>query len=254
MFVFKEEFKVFDENYKPYGIFIESSSSHWHKGARIADKGYAISCCGNRYFLDVGKVKEFEATLNYGFSVLHDTASVSVVFAYDTDKHCGYELRLKWLLSCTLNVELMKIEDEWVDVIAVKTLEGVAFPKKNEEYTLKFIAKGNGIIVDFGDYSFDFDVILKEGVVGFSRMEYVGELYLYYAQIQFDKDISKQSSIKVEVPMYNGGTMPLTMEYQTFSCENKQYLRVTLDGGPQYRKNYKTYPLNTDQYVAERFL
>lgn len=255
MFTFKEEFKVFDENYKPYGIFIESSSAHWHKGSRIADRGYAISCCGNRYFLDVGKVKEFEVELDYGFSVLSDVAAVSVVFGYNPDRHCGYELMAEWRKDGEiLNVKLIKIVDERNTEVEVQTIKGVPFPQPNEDYKIKFCAKNDKVVIDLGNaVNFSFSVKLNYGNVGFSRPEFVGEVFFYRAEINVDLNVEEEPSVKVEVPMYNGGTMPLTMEYRQLRCGEKKFLKVVLDGGPQYRKNYKTYPLATDQYVAESF-
>lgn len=254
MFIFEEKFNVFDDNYKPYGIFIESSSAHWHKGARIAEKGYAISCCGNRYFFDVGKVKEFETSLRYGFSVLKDTASISVVFGYNPDKHCGYEFRVEWLNEDELCVvKLLEIVDEKTIEITSEEVKGVVFPKPNKEYTIKLTAKENTVSVKLSEgQNFTYILPLKIGNVGFSRKEFIGEVFFYSAEIKYDYEVVEQSSVKVEVPTYNGGTMPLTVEYQPFTCGEKQFLKVTLDGGPQYRKNYKTYPLNTDQYGAEK--
>ena len=51
MFSFEENFKLYDQDYIPYGIDIEACNHLWHKHIRPVPDGMAIAACGNKYFL-----------------------------------------------------------------------------------------------------------------------------------------------------------------------------------------------------------
>ena len=96
MYHFCENFKIYDENYKPYGIRIQSSSTLWHKHARCGADGYSVACTGNKYFFETPELKNFNSNVKFKFGPLHNYAAVSFFLGYSISDFSGYELRIEW--------------------------------------------------------------------------------------------------------------------------------------------------------------
>ena len=144
MFSFVENFDLYDENYKPYGVFIRSSSNYWHHHARCEGKGYVVSCTGNKYFLHTPKLSDFKSSLRFKFGALNKYAAISFFFGYDIELFCGYELRAEWKEpSRELSFRLFEIIDEREPrEICQKTVNGVEFPHSDNEYTFSAVLEG----------------------------------------------------------------------------------------------------------------
>lgn len=259
MFTFEEKFLCWDSHYKPYGIRIEASSRLWHKHARASEAGYTVFCPGNKYLLEMPQTGDFSMELTYLFEVLNDYAGVSAFFGYDPDRHCGYELRAEWhKAASTLVCTLLEITDERYTPVAECVAEGVAFPAAGTEYTLSLSMHGGKLTVTAsGGGSAAFVLPARRGMLGFSRPVFVGSVTFRSVRAETG-DVTEETldQVKVTVPLVNGGTMPLTVDYRLFTAGGKSYLTATLDGGPQYRSDetYHPYPVNRQgQYVVERW-
>ena len=261
MFNFCENFKLYDENYKPYGVRIQSSSTLWHKHARCGADGYSVACTGNKYFFETPELKSFEATVNFKFGALHNYAAVSFYFGYSFEKFSGHELRIEWHKDRReLSYKILRIDEERLPVeVQSDTKNNIEFAQSDKEYVLKVAYGENKLVCEINGYdAAEFDIDIEAGLVGVSRPHFIGSVTFTYAEISSDLPDEKPIAppVKVEIPLTNGGTMPLTMEYKLFEVDGKPYLTATLDGGPQYRtiENYDPFPCNKrGQYVVERW-
>lgn len=261
MFCFCEKFKLYDENYKPYGVRIQSSSTLWHKHALCGADGYSVACTGNKYFFETPELKSFEATVSFKFGALHNYAAVSFFFGYSFENFSGHELRIEWQKDRReLLYKTLRISEERLPVeVQSSTKNNVEFAESGKEYVLKAVYRENKLVCEINGYdAAEFDIDAEAGLVGVSRPHFIGSVTFTYAEVSSNLPDEKPiaSPVKVEIPLTNGGTMPLTMEYKLFEVNGKPYLTATLDGGPQYRtsENYDPFPCNKrGQYVVERW-
>ncbi len=258
MYTFEEKFTCWDNDYKPYGIRIESCSNLWHKHARAAENGYTVYCTGNKYLLNMPETRDFSLNLNYLFEVLNRYAGISAFFGYNEGLHSGYELRAEWKKQDnTALFTLFKIKDERYTKINSVALENVEFPQAKTEYSFSLSMKNNLLTAVSGDASVTFELSSEKGSIGFSRPNFVGSVRFCSVFAECDEVKTEDiKNINVTIPTVNGGTMPLEVEYKLFTANGKPYVTATLDGGPQYRdqKNYCPYPVNREgQYVVERW-
>ena len=256
MFTYFEDFKRFDENYKPYGIFIEACSSLWHNHALPVADGYSIACTGNRYFLITPKTGAFKADFSYRFGVLHKYAGVSFFFGYSPETHDGFELRAEWKKEeNTLSVRLIEIASEARIDRETKTVTA-AFPESYAPLVAAMSYGDGKLTLELGSAgAFAFDVATKAGYVGFSRPNFVGEVTFSKAVITLEEQMQAlRTPVKVEIPTVNGGIMPLNVTYELFAVGEQHYLKATLDGGPQDLEHFDKYPCNKrGQYCVERW-
>ncbi len=258
MFIFNESFKLYDENYKPYGIEIEACNHLWHKHIRPVEQGMAIAACGNKYFLKVPTVKEYSVDYEFSFNYITDFAGATLYSGYERVGHSGYELILKWKkIDKTFEVTLRTLTDDRTECEITKSVPTDFFPAVGELCRAKLTADKSGLTVKSEHAeAIKFEVSVRSGATGFGRPNFIGEII--YQSARFSADLETKTinpPVKVEVPMLEGGTMPLTMEYELYECGEKRYLKATLDGGPQYRENYPYYdPHGTrSQYVVEQW-
>lgn len=263
MFVFEEKFLCFDENYKPYGIEIESSSNLWHKHAHPTEKGYTVYCTGNKYLLNTPESENFELELTYKFETLNNYAGISVFFGYNRNLHSGYELRAEWMLdSETTCFTVFAIREGLHSEIEKIVLQNIPFPFADVTYTVK-VGMNEGKLSAHLSTGEEVSFLLKKeekqpepfGLLGFSRPDFVGNVHFFSAVAKLpDAEEKEINNLTVQIPTVNGGTMPLRVSYRHFTVNEKSYMTATLDGGPQYRdiENYCPYPCNRiGQYVVE---
>lgn len=258
MFTLTENFRLYDENSKPYGIRIQSSSNLWHKHAFASSEGYRVASGGNKYFLDTPKTDTFESRFVFSFGALDMYAGVSVYFGYDPETFSGFELRAEWQKNNkTLAFRIFEIINEQESEIAASIVEQIDFPSSECEYIIEVNRKEDNIFSKIGDCEVNFqNICSEEGYVGFSRPFFSTPVIFKEATVTVNCETKELNEFKVEIPLVNGGTMPLTMEYTFFEVDGKKYLKSTLDGGPQYRSDetYKPYPCNRrGQYQVERW-
>ena len=261
MYLFCENFKLYDENYKPYGVRIQSSSTLWHKHAMCGADGYSVACTGNKYFFETPELKSFKSTVKFKFGALHNYASVSFFLGYSFADFCGYELRIEWKKDRReLLYRVLRIHEERIPTeVESRTETDVAFAEIGKEYVLNVSYEGKKLVCDIEGYNAaEFDMDIRSGFVGVSRPHFIGTVLFTSATVSSDSIEEKliAPTVKVEIPLANGGTMPLTMEYKLFEVDGKPYLTATLDGGPQYRtvENYNPFPCNRrGQYVVEQW-
>lgn len=258
MYTFEEKFTCWDNDYKPYGIRIESCSDLWHKHARATENGYIVYCTGNKYLLDMPETESFNLSLDYSFNVLDVYAGISAFFGYNEVCHSGYELRAEWKKpERTLHLTVFEIKEERYAVVASAVLENVEFPIVKKIYTLSLHMKNGCLSIDASGTTAHFELLAQSGMLGFSRPKFVGNVTFHSVFAQCDEvELSVRKTVNVTIPTVNGGTMPLEVEYKLFTANGKSYVTATLDGGPQYRdeKNYCPYPVNRKgQYSVERW-
>lgn len=259
MFVFEEKFSCWDDAYKPYGIRVEASSNLWHKHARATTDGYTVYCTGNKYLLEMPETETFSLDLTYQYEALNSYVGISVYFGYDPEYHTGYELRMEWYKhNRTMVSTVYEIDRERYTRTASVTTEQVDFPGSGTEYTLSVcLADDLLTAVSNGGAPVSFSVSPRCGMLGFSRPDFIGNIRFRSVCARTEALSAEQgSSTSVTIPMVNGGTMPLRVEYRQFTVSGKPYLTATLDGGPQYRSDetYHPYPVNRKgQYVVERW-
>ena len=261
MYHFCENFKLYDENYKPYGVRIQSSSTLWHKHARCGAEGYSVACTGNKYFFETPELKHFNSNVKFKFGPLHNYAAVSFFLGYSISDFSGYELRIEWKKDRReLAYKILRIDEERKPIdIDSRTKTDVEFAENGKEYSLDVSYKENRLVCEMEGYgAAEFDIDIRSGLIGFSRPHFIGAVIFTYATVSSDTVVEKPIAppVKVDIPLTNGGTMPLTVEYKLFEADGKPYLTATLDGGPHYRtkENYDPFPCNKKgQYVVEQW-
>ncbi|MBQ5747151.1 MAG: hypothetical protein IIV81_04330, partial [Clostridia bacterium] len=258
MFEFIESFELFDENYMPYGIEIEACNHLWHKHIRPVEKGMAIAACGNKYFLRVPKAAEYVAEYEFSFNYVTDFAGITLYSGYERVGHSGYELVARWLKNeKTLEVTLRILTDDRTESEITKKASTEFFPDAGKVCNLRLTSGQDGIIIKTEHTApIEFNIPLKSGAVGFGRPNFIGEII--YHRASFSANFEKKPlnpPVKVDIPMLEGGTMPLTMEYELYEWGDRRYLKATLDGGPSYRENYPYYAPHERraQYVVEQW-
>jgi hypothetical protein len=256
MFTFVEDFKRYDEKYKPYGIDIEAATHLWHSHIRPEKDGMAIAAPGNKYFLKVPSVKEYSAEFEFSFDYITDFAGAIIYFGFDRATSSGYELSVKWNKNdSAVTLTLVRLVSDGVAESKSETVPCSFFPSKGITASVKLALKGDtATVLASGCPEVKFSSIDSQGAVGFSRPDFIGEII--YKRVCFTADADERSlrpPVKVEIPLLEGGTMPLTVKYELFEVLGERYLRATLDGGPKDRPNYEYYdPEGTrGQYVVE---
>ena len=259
MYRFKETFSCYDENYKPYGILTESCSQYWHKHAFCGKDGFTIPCTGNKYLLRTPKLCGFESEYTFRFGALAKAAGISLYFGYDPDRHSGYNVSIEWdRKSTSMRVVLYSIIDERYSEVSSIPVKDAEFPTVGDIYWVKLICQTGKAILTLDGYDpFIFNVQYENGYTGFSRPHFIGSVTFTSVNLtaEFEEN-PLRAPTKVQIPLVNGGTMPLSLEYSFADIGGTTFLHVTLDGGPQYRneENYNPYPCNKKgQYVVEKW-
>ncbi len=258
MFVFCEDFKRYDENYKPYGIDIEACSTLWHKHIRADVDGMAIATCGNKYFLKAPSVSTYSAEYEFSFNYISNSAAITLYSGYERVDRSGYEIVLFWNgEEEQLYVTLRTLLEDRTDTEVKRSVKSTFSPMRDKTATVTLTVNEESIsIASTGSDDVIFFAPSKMGEVGFGRPNYIGEVIFRKAKIAADLEIKTVAApVKVEIPLNEGGSMPLTVEYELYECCECRYLKATLDGGPQYRQNYKYYdPEGTrEQYIVEHW-
>ena len=258
MFTYNETFKLYDENYKPYGIDIEACNHLWHKHIRPVKEGMAIAACGNKYFLKTPLTENYRVDYEFSFNYITDFAGATLYAGYERTGHSGYELVLKWKRQEKIfEITLRNLVDDRTESETVKSVPTDFFPDGGKLCRVSLVQSGNRITVRANDAEeISFDVETKVGETGFGRPNFIGEII--YRKAEYSAEVEKKvitPAVKVEIPMEEGGTMPLTMEYELYECSGRRYLRASLDGGPQYRESYPDYDPEgkREQYVVEQW-
>ncbi len=254
-----EDFQLYGEDRTPYGITIQSSSNYWHKHAFPMSDGYCIACRGNRYLLNTPALQDFRLSMDFSLGHVRREGGVDVYFGYDPDSFCGYDVRTVWNeKQRTLSIRLLELLPTSEAELASKVIENVDIPSafRALQFTLERCDDAVTVSLDGETATFD-GIPARKGRVGFSRPRFIGTVTFHRVEISSDLPVlPAQAPVKVEIPLVNGGTMPLTVEYELLTCGGKKYLKATLDGGPQYRskETYDPYPCNSvGQYAVEKW-
>lgn len=258
MFTFNEKFKTYDENYKPYGIEIEACNHLWHKHIRPVADGMAIAACGNKYFLKTPITDTYTLDYEFSFDYITDFAGATFYVGYERVGHSGYEIFLEWSKKeASLELTLRSLVDDRTESDVTKAVPTDFFPSNKAICRVRLSVSPEQITVKAEHAeAISFDVPSRVGEVGFGRPNFIGEII--YHSVTFTSDIPTVEiapTVKVEIPLEEGGTMPLTMQYELYGAGNRRYLTATLDGGPQYRPSYPYYAPHErrSQYVVEQW-
>ena len=244
MFRFTEDFSRYDENYKPYGIEIEAATKLWHNHIRPVDGGMAIAACGNKYFLKTPVLTKFSAEYAFSFDFITDFAGAVFYLGYETVGHSGYELVLHFgQAENKISYILRTLKEDRTAAEIKKSVPSELFPASGEVCTVRLCADENKITVQTNaTEAVTFTAPLLRGCVGFGRPDFVGEIVVRSATIAAEiETVAVSAPVTVEIPMEEGGTMPLSVTYELYDAAECRYLRATLDGGPQYRSSYQYY-------------
>lgn len=256
MFVFTENFKLYDGDYKPYGIDIEAATLLWHDHIRPVEQGMAIAAPGNKYFLKIPPVSRFSANFDFSFNYISESVGISLYVGYDRCTRSGRGITITWHRERSeLDVALTDLLHDRDSGSEIRTVPATGFPLEGEIHRVALSSDGTRLCLTVDDnVDVTFDVELEEGAVGFSRPNFIGEVVYHSASIETDLEpCDLAPPVKVKIPTLEGGTMPLTVEYKLFTAGKQSYLTATLDGGPQYRPDYEYYDpdLTREQYVVE---
>lgn len=256
MFVFTENFKLYDGDYKPYGIDIEAATLLWHDHIRPVEQGMAIAAPGNKYFLKIPPVSRFSANFDFSFNYISESVGISLYVGYNRCTRSGYELAVTWHRErAAIDIALTVLRNDRNSDTEILTVTTDSFPLDGELHRVALSSDGTRLCLTVDDnVDVTFDVELEEGAVGFSRPNFIGEVVYRSASIETDLEpCDLAPPVKVKIPTLEGGTMPLTVEYKLFTAGKQSYLTATLDGGPQYRPDYEYYDpdLTREQYVVE---
>ena len=258
MFNFKESFKLYDEDYIPYGIDIEACNHLWHKHVRPVPDGMAIAACGNKYFLKTPALTALNAEFEFSFNYVTDFAGVIIYLGYERVGHSGYAIYVSWnKKEKTIEYNLKTLEDDRTVSEVKRSVPSDLFPASGIKSKLCISVCGDRIKLRANNSGeTEFTAPVRNGLIGFGRPNFIGEIIYESAAVTADiETIEVALPVKVEIPMLEGGTMPLTVEYALTEAGGERYLTATLDGGPQYRPTYEYYdPEGTrSQYVVEQW-
>jgi len=258
MFRFTENFQLYDENYKPYGIEIEAATHLWHKHIRPVEAGMAIAACGNKYFLRVPTAECYDAEYEFTFDYITDFAGAVLYSGYERVGHSGYEIILNWnKQDSTLAVTVRTlISDRTADEVT-QTVPSEYFPDAGRVCRVRLCVREKEFTVcTEGSEKIRFALPARRGAVGFGRPNFIGEIICRSAVFTSETEcVPRGEAVTVRIPQLQGGTMPLTVTYRRFDAGECSYLEAVLDGGPQYRDQYEYYdPEGTcGQYVEEQW-
>ena len=258
MFKFKENFKLYDENYIPYGVDIEACNHLWHKHIRPVDDGMAIAACGNKYFLKTPRLGAYSAEYEFSFNYVTDFAGAVFYIGYENVGHSGYALYVSWSKKDgRIEYTLRTLVDDRTVSDVIKSTAADFFPDSGIKCKVTLNVSQSEITVKANEAEVvTFDASVKDGVTGFGRPNFIGEIIYHRASLTADiETVITKPRVKVEIPMLEGGTMPLTVAYELYEAGGERYLTATLDGGPQYRPEYEYYDPNgtRSQYVVEQW-
>lgn len=259
MFTFTESFRTYDENYKPYGIDIEAATHLWHKHIRPVERGMAIAACGNKYLLKAPTIQDYRASYKISFDYITDYAGATFYSGYSRIGHSGYEIILGWKKEdMTLSAKLRRLIDDRTECEETLSVPTALFPDRGSEITVDVSVDSEGItLICDGAQPVTFRVPAISGAVGFGRPNFIGEII--YHSVTYSADIEAEEvlpPVTVEIPLKQGGTMPLEITYKLSDVADRRYLTAVLDGGPQYRaEKYKYYAPKERraQYVVEQW-
>ena len=252
-----EDFQLYGEDRTPHGITVQSSSNYWHKHAFPMPGGYCVACRGNRYLLNTPTLGDLRLCMDFSLGHVRREGGVDVYFGYDPDGFCGYDLRAVWNeKQRTLTLRLLELLPTSEVEMAAEVFEDLEIPTPDRALTLSMMRNGENVTVTVDGHTANFTHIpAREGRVGFSRPRFIGTVIFRRVEVSSDLPVlSIRKPVKVEIPTVNGGTMPLTVEYELLACGDRTYLKATLDGGPQYRskETYDPFPCNpVGQYAVE---
>ena len=258
-FLFTEDFSRYGEDYIPYGIEIEAATHLWHKHIRPTEGGMAIAAPGNKYFLKAPESDNYTVSYEVSFAYVTDYAALTLYTGYSRIGHNGYEIVIGWnKTDATLSATLRTLADDRTAGELTKIINTDFFPSDGRLATVT-LGVGEGsidITVNESD-KLSFECEARTGAVGFGRPNFIGEIIYRKARF-FCAEAPEELSppVKVELPLEEGGTMPLTVEFRLTSLKERKYLTVTLDGGPQYRaEKYPYYDPEgrRSQYVVEQW-
>ncbi|MEA4888971.1 MAG: hypothetical protein VB070_05870 [Clostridiaceae bacterium] len=264
MYFFHEDFKIYGDNKQPYGVYIEECSSFYHKHTRRTERGYSLSCSGNKYLWATPPLHNFRETLRFSYQYPTDEAAFTLLFRYDRRRHRGPGLNIGFSDDGTLILRLCVFDGIDRHVAEEKRYSGdlcgghVAYPVNGAAYTAELVLQDNRIGGRINDIDFSF-VLPEEwpdacGEAGMMRSDFIGELILEDVAVQSDDEMDQAailSPVTVEIPLYSGGNMPYVLSWSAERIGGTPFFTFTFDGGVQYREKYHAYPLKTGQYTVE---
>lgn len=244
MLLLQENFALYDEDYIPYGIEIEAASALWHKHVRPVKGGMAIAACGNKYLLKAPRLEACEMDFCFSFDFVTDFAGATLYFGYDKATRSGYALDICWDKKAkTVSYTLKTLCEDQSGAEQTKRTPTDFFPDASKKCRVSLTVDKDGCLVRVGEEEATrFQAPVKGGAIGFGRPNFTGEILCHSVTLSAELERSVlHGPVRVEIPLDEGATMPLNVTYTLFEIRNAHFLTATLDGGPQYREQYKYY-------------
>lgn len=257
MYLFHEDFRIYGDDRQPYGVYVEESSAFYHKHTRITERGYSLSCAGNKYLWKTPPLYNFKKKIRFSYKYPTGDARFTLLFRYDKATRRGFGLSIGFAADETVIFRLCKFEDITCTVIEEKSCPGASYPVDDTSYIADLVLKDNMIIGCVSGALFIFnlpDECNAAGEAGICRNDFLGEIILEDVALESADEIERKimsAPVTAEIPTYSGGMIPYTLTYSAEVIGGVPYLSFTLDGGVQRRYDYPTLPLSPGQYTVE---
>ena len=120
MYLFHEDFRIYGDDRQPYGVYVEESSAFYHKHTRITERGYSLSCAGNKYLWKTPPLYNFKEKIRFSYKYPSGDARFTLIFRYDRATRRGFGLSIGFAADETVVFRLCKFEDITCTVIEEK--------------------------------------------------------------------------------------------------------------------------------------
>lgn len=253
MFQLFDSFRCYDDNLQPYCFSVErhTETDNLHAGAH--EDGFHLKSIGNRHILNTPSCKTFTFSTTFRFNYMQEfDPCFNILFQYDPTIRRGYGLRLKYVLSGSLEVSLVLVHDTLVETLDRRVLNGISIGEL-EWVKLTLEKRLDAIVCTVAEQDITFDFESTSGVLALERENFIGELILKNVCFKTEEEFETKTllpKVSVNIPCVNGGDIPYRVSWQVTEVDKELYLECSLDGGT------KTRPVNREdrmgQYVAEK--
>ncbi len=254
MYLLKENFKLYDDNFIPHTLFSEKHSAIQNLHASADERGFVLKSIGNRWILKTPLLKTFSLDLTFSYTYLSQfNPCTYVFFGYDVRNRCGDGIRFVYNLNGAFEVTLVKVDRMQITQIG-KSIEFRDFHiKENENINLSVNVDKNILKGNVHGRDFSFDIVPVQGNLAFERKNFVGEWIIKEISLSSQDELDVKTILpekKVKIPLIDGGDIPYELTYKAEKLGSQCYLLAQLSGGTATRAlNRQDRP---GQYMAEQ--
>jgi len=241
-FGYRDDFKFYDENNKPYNWFIEKNTSLTHAHSTVQGDGYCVLLAGNKHLANTPPLKNFRLKLNlevrpskienYGFTIF---------FRYNRILRAGYGV------TCSFTAESLSVGLQIFNLNKLATIKKTVVPLSSKNTTHDVVAdlsvkdnvfkiKLNKDIIVITDEN---NTVETSGLIGFDKSKYHGELLVKNMALTAQgvcKRKPVQDPLIVDLPCTNGMSVPYRYALSLFKYDGGPYeLEMEVSGGIKSR-------------------